>query len=207
MNKDLTALMLIIDQSGSMGVIREESQQALDGLIKTQKEEPGKLAIKLVTFNHQVTPYQLVDANDFEGVTLAPEGMTALHDAMGSGIILFSKEINELEEKPGKVIVVILTDGAENSSIEYDVDFVKQIVESRKKAGWEFLFLGANQDAILTAKQFGIAKGSTLTYVASGDGITSSLEATSRYLGATRSGLKTEFTDEERAKSGLTDSQ
>lgn len=205
MNKDFTALMLVIDQSGSMGVIREESQQALDGLIKAQKEEPGKLSIKLVTFNHKVTAHKLVNAEDFEGVTLAPEGMTALHDAMGSGITLFDKEIKDLEEQPGKVIVVVLTDGMENSSIEYATASVKQLVESRKSAGWEFLFLGANQDAVFTAQQFGISKGSALTYEATAEGIAESINATTRYLGATRSGLKTEFTEEERAKSGLTD--
>lgn len=205
MNKDFTALMLVIDQSGSMGVIREESQQALDGLIKAQKEEPGKLSIKLVTFNHKVTAHKLVNAEDFEGVTLAPEGMTALHDAMGSGITLFDKEIKDLEEQPGKVIVVVLTDGMENSSIEYATASVKQLVESYKSAGWEFLFLGANQDAVFTAQQFGISKGSALTYEATAEGIAESINATTRYLGATRSGLKTEFTEEERAKSGLTD--
>lgn len=205
MNKDFTALMLVIDQSGSMGTIREESQQALDGLIKAQKEEPGKLAIKLVTFNHKVTAHNLQNAEDFEGVTLAPEGMTALHDAMGSSITLFAKEIEELEEKPGKVIVVVLTDGMENSSVEYATISVKMLVEEYKTAGWEFLFLGANQDAVFTAQQFGIAKGSALTYEATAEGITESINATTRYLGATRSGLKTEFSEEERAKSGLTD--
>lgn len=205
MNQDFTALMLVIDQSGSMGVIREESQQALDGLIKAQKEEPGKLAIKLVTFNHKVTAHKLLNAEDFEGVTLAPEGMTALHDAMGSGITLFAKEIEELDEKPGKVIVVVLTDGMENSSIEYATVSVKMLVEAYKADGWEFLFLGANQDAVFTAQQFGIGKGSALTYEATAEGIAESITATTRYLGATRSGLKTEFTEEERAKSGLTD--
>lgn len=202
-NKDFTVLMLIVDQSGSMGTIREESQQALDGLIKDQKEQPGKLAIKLVTFNHVVTPYELINAENFEGVKLDPEGMTALHDAMGSGIVLLDKELETLEEKPGKVIVVVLTDGFENFSREYTAQSVKKLREYHED--WEFLFLGANQDAILTASQFGIARGSSLTYAASAEGIEASLEATSRYLGATRSGLAAEFTDEDRARSGLTD--
>lgn len=201
MSEDFTALMLVVDQSGSMGVIREESQQALDGLIKDQKEMPGKLSIKLVTFNHRVSSHNLLSAEHFHGVTLDPEGMTALHDAMGIGITSFDKEIKALEDKPTNVIVVILTDGMENASIEYATASVKDLVESRKNAGWEFVFLGANQDAVFTAKQFGIAKGSALTYTADAEGITESLNATARYLGATRSGLKTEFTDDERSKS------
>lgn len=208
MNKDLTVLMLIIDQSGSMGIIREESQQALDALVNAQKNEPGDLAIKLITFNHDVDIHPLVKSDEFKGVTLQPQGMTALHDAMGLGIKSLDAEITELakdDNMPGKVIVVTLTDGAENSSREYAAESVRRLVDAFQTGeNWEFIFLGANQDAITTAKQFGISRGSTMTYVASAEGIDESIRATTRYISDTRSGLAASFTDEERNKSGLT---
>lgn len=203
--------MLIIDQSGSMSAIQKESQQALDGLVKAQKEAPGELMIKVVAFNHEVEIGELVKSEDFEGITLQPQGMTALHDAMGLGIKALSADITELAKErnyPGKVIVVTLTDGAENSSKEYKAEAVKRLVEAfGESEKWEFLYLGANQDAVVTAQQFGIARGSSMTYAASAKGVTESILSTTRYISDTRSGLKTSFTDEERTKSGLTGQQ
>lgn len=209
MNKDFTALMLIIDQSGSMGLIREESQQALDALVAAQKTEPGDLAIKLVTFNHDIGINPLVKSDEFKGVTLEPQGMTSLHDAMGLGIKSLDAEITELakaDNMPGKVIVVTLTDGEENSSREYTAESVRKLVDAFQAVEkWEFIFLGANQDAITTAKQFGIRAGSAITYEANAKGVNESILATTRYISDTRSGLAASFTDEERSKSGLTD--
>lgn len=208
MNKDLTVLMLIVDQSGSMSAIQQESQQALDDLVKAQKEQPGELMIKLVTFNHDVEVRPLIKSEDFAGVTLEPQGMTALHDAVGFGIRSLDADIGKLardDNMPGKVIVVILTDGEENASREYTPDAVKKVVEAYQSTEkWEFLFLGANQDAVTTASNFGIRAGASMTYQASGIGVTESINATSRYISDTRSGLRTDFTDEERNKSGLT---
>lgn len=208
MNKDLTVLMLIVDQSGSMSVIQKESQEALDGLVKTQKEQPGELMIKTVTFNHAVQINPLLKASEVSDIVLEPQGMTALHDAMGLGITSLDVELTRLAREnnlPGKVIVVTLTDGAENSSKEYGADSVKRLVEAYKDVeGWEFIFLGANQDAVTTATGLGIGAGSTMTYVASPRGVTESIAAAARYISDTRSGLMTEFTDEER-KSGLTE--
>jgi len=208
MDKDYTVLMLIVDQSGSMMSIREESQQALDDLIKNQKEQPGKLGIKLITFNHRVACSGLVDSESFTGVVLEPEGMTAMHDAIGIGIKSLSNEIDNLVvdgQMPGKVIVVTITDGFENSSREHNSESIKKMIEAYKRVeGWEFIFLGANQDAITTAKSLGINAGSTMTYVASPRGVAESIAATARYIADTRSGIETEFTDEERNKSGLT---
>lgn len=208
MNKDLTVLMLIVDQSGSMSAIQEESQQALDDLVKAQKAEPGELMIKTVTFNHEVNINSLLKADEVPDIVLEPQGMTALHDAMGLGIKSLDDELTKLQREdnfPAKIIVVTLTDGAENASREYRADSVKRLVKASKNVeGWEFIFLGANQDAITTAKALGIRAGSTMTYVASPRGVTESIAATTRYISDTRSGLMTEFTDEER-KSGLTE--
>ncbi len=208
MNENLTVLMLIVDQSGSMSAIQQESQQALDELIKAQKEQPGELMIKTVTFNHQVDIKPLLKANEVPNIVLEPQGMTALHDAMGLGIKSLDAELTELAQSndfPAKVIVVTVTDGAENSSREYRAESVKRLVEALKSTEkWDFIFLGANQDAVTTAGYLGINAGSTMTYAASPRGVTESIAATARYISDTRSGLATEFTDQER-KSGLTE--
>lgn len=199
-----TILMLIVDESGSMSSIKQESQQAFDELLRSQKDEPGKLGIKLVTFNHNVKINPIVDAKDFSGLTLTTEGMTALHDAMGLGIADLDREIQDLPEaeKPDRVIVVTVTDGMENSSREYSSSTVKRLVLAHQDIDkWEFLFLGANQDAVLTAQSFGIRAGSALTYSATEDGITHSVAAASGYITATRSGLEASFSDEDRDKS------
>ena len=202
-----TALMLIVDQSGSMSSIKQESQQAFNELLALQKAEPGTLSVKLVTFNHNVNLGVLTDASDFKGLTLVTEGMTALHDAMGMGITDLDKEIQALPEgnRPDRVIVVTVTDGLENSSREYTATTVKRLVRAHQDVDkWEFVFLGANQDAVLTAESFGIRAGSALTYHASDEGITQSVAAASGYIAAARSGLEASFTDEDRRKSGLT---
>lgn len=205
-----TALMLVVDQSGSMSSIKQESQQAFDELLALQKAEPGTLSVKLVTFNHNVNLGALTDASNFKGLTLITEGMTALHDAMGMGITDLDKEIQALpdDQRPDRVIVVTVTDGQENSSREYAASAVKRLVRAHQEVDkWEFLFLGANQDAVLTAETFGIRAGSALTYHASNEGITKSVAAASGYITATRSGLEASFTDEDRRQSGLTDQQ
>lgn len=196
--------MLIVDESGSMSSIKQESQQAFDELLKLQKAEPGTLGVKLVTFNHNVNIKPTVDAKDFNGLSLTTEGMTALHDAMGLGIADLDREIQDLPEveKPDRVIVVTVTDGQENSSREYAAATVKRLVLAHQEIDkWEFLFLGANQDAVLTAQSFGIRAGSALTYNATEDGITHSVAAASGYIAATRSGLEASFSDEDRDKS------
>lgn len=205
MSKNSTILMLIVDQSGSMSSLKSETEQSMNKLIDEQKALPGELAIKLVTFSHTVKLSPLVKAENFPRATIEPGGMTALYDAMGLGTDALTKEINGLEQKPANVVVLTVTDGFENASQEYNSVRVKKLIEYyRDKEQWEFLFLGANQDAILTAQELGMKGGSALTYDASGKGINESVAAASRYISATRSGLEASFTDEDRTKSGLT---
>ncbi len=202
MSKDFTVLMLVVDQSGSMSSIKQEAQQSMDALIAEQKAAPGRLAIKLVTFDNTVKNSKLVDAADFAGIKLEPGGMTALYDAIGIGVSSLNKEIKKLDEEPTNVVALIVTDGFENASQEYDSDKIKKLIEKhRDKKQWEFVFLGANQDAILTAHELGLRGTSALTYTPSSKGVNESVAAASRYITATRTGLEASFTDEDRTKS------
>jgi uncharacterized protein YegL len=199
---DYTVLMLIVDQSGSMSSIKEETQQSMDRLIADQKSMPGRLDIKLVTFSHNVQSQPLVKADNFAGVSIEPGGMTALYDAMGLGTDALSKELNGLEDKPTNIIVLTVTDGFENASQEYNSERIQKLIKFYSDSEqWEFMFLGSNQDAILTAKELGMKGGSALTYDASSKGVNESVAAASRYISATRSGLEASFTDEDRTKS------
>lgn len=203
-NKDFSALMLIVDCSGSMSSIWEEAESSMNNLLKEQRELPGKLSIKMVEFNERVKSKKLVDSSKFGEWKMFPSGFTALYDAIGIGIDELGKELAELteDERPASVIVAIVTDGHENTSQEYTGEMIKEMINNQKAVfNWEFIFLGANQDAISTAQGFGIGKNSAMTFGANSAGVTNSVAATSRYLSETRSGLEASFTDDDRDKS------
>lgn len=203
-NKDLTALMLVVDCSGSMSSIWREAESSIDNLLKEQRELPGNLFIKMVEFNERVKSNLLVDSSKFGDWKMFPSGFTALHDAIGIGINELGQELAGLTEKdrPASVIVAIITDGQENSSKEYSGDKIKEMIDHQRDVfNWEFIFLGANQNAIATAKGFGIGHASAMTFGANAGGVTNSVAAASRYLSETRSGLEASFTDEDRDKS------
>lgn len=204
MNKDFTALMLIVDSSGSMATIWEQTEKAVNGLLEEQKKFPGKLSIKMIEFNHDVKSKKLIDSKEFDKWKLSPHGLTALHDAIGIGIDELGQELAGLteEERPASVIVAIMTDGFENSSKEYTASRVKEMIDhQRKNYNWDFIFLGANQDAISTAQDYGIGHESALTFGANSKGVANTMAATSRYVTGTRSGLVESFSDEDRDKS------
>lgn len=204
-NPDYTAILLIIDRSGSMGTIRREAENSINAFLDGQRKEPGKTTVRIVDFDFEynlVTPS--IDLNDFEKYTLMPRGSTALHDAMGRGIVEFGEELAALkeEDRPGKVIVVTLTDGHENASQDWNADSVKTVVEHQTAGyNWNFVFLAANQNAILTAQQFGIARGSSLTFGTNEDGLESMSVAMGEYVTQARSGRSYEFSEEDRTKS------
>lgn len=204
MKEDSTALMMIVDCSGSMSSIWQESEEAMNSLIEEQKELPGSILIKIVEFNQQVKSKPLVNSKDFTKWKLLPSGLTALHDAIGVGIDELGKELAGLteDERPASVIVAIMTDGLENASQEYSASKIKEMISHQKEVyNWEFIFLGANQDAVVTAGSYGIGASSSMTFAASPEGVTNSVAATSRYMSNTRSGLVAGFSDDDRDKS------
>lgn len=177
MNKDRTELIFILDKSGSMGGLEADTIGGYNAMLKKQKEVEGECTLTTVLFDNG---YELLhDRLDIRAVEPLTEreyqvgGSTALLDAMGRTIHkIISVQKNSSDEfKAGKVIFVIITDGQENSSREYSLDRIKALVEKeRERYGWEFIFLGANMDAIQTGGAFGIAPDRALDYLADSQG-------------------------------------
>ena len=163
MNKDLTELVFILDRSGSMRGLEADTIGGFNSLIDKQKKEEGEALISVVLFDDlQEVLYDRTKLSAIEPMTdrqYYVRGCTALLDAVGGAIhhIANIHKYAREEDRPAKTLFIITTDGMENASRRYSFDRVKQMVEHEKeKYGWEFLFLGANMDAISVAGRFGI---------------------------------------------------
>ncbi|MBB5632724.1 hypothetical protein BKA04_000947 [Cryobacterium mesophilum] len=200
-DSNYTALLIILDRSGSMSDIRDDMVGGLEQLIADQAQQPGMLTIDIVTFDELIEHTHAFAQPQDVKVELVPRGSTALYDAVGWSFNTFGKALADLPEhaRPGTVLVAIVTDGHENASHEYTADTIKtMITHQREKFGWDITFLGANQDAVLEAQKIGIAPGDALTYAASAAGVSASRAAMSRKMADSRQGVRTEFTQEER---------
>ena len=169
--KDLvTEIVCIIDKSGSMHSIKNDAIGGFNTFIGEQKKLEGKANVSLVLFNTEYSPvYYNKPLNDVEALnesTFKPAGGTALLDAIGRTLNeLMTKEGSEIA--PDKYLVVILTDGEENSSREYTNEAIKKIIEDlRTKGNWEFVYLGANQDAFRVAGGMGISVSNSMNFIA-----------------------------------------
>lgn len=168
MNKDLCDVTIVLDRSGSMQSCREEAENGLNHFIDEQKKTEGECVLTLVQFD---TEYEFVHTaipvKDVPRFTLVPRGMTALLDAVGRAINEAGDRLSKMDEeaRPGLVAFVILTDGLENSSHEFTKDDIKKMIERQQSEyGWQFTFLGANQNAFAEAAGLGISKESTAQY-------------------------------------------
>ena len=199
-----TALMLIIDRSGSMSSIRDDMVGGLTTLVEEQKKQPGLLTISVVSFDNQVELQHQMATPDSVAIQLEPRGGTALYDAIGFGLNTLQADVDALPDhaKPETVQVVVVTDGHENASGEYNGVTVKNLVtEKTKDHNWDIVFLGANQDAVMKAAELGIERDRSMTYGANPDGVSSASESLNRYVSDRRRGGATSFSPEERRKS------
>jgi hypothetical protein len=169
MNKNLTDITVVLDRSGSMASCREEAENGLNHFITEQKELTGYANFTLVKFDTEYEfTYKGVNIQEVGKCAIEPRGMTALLDAVGRAINETGDRLRNTEEdsRPGLVVFVIVTDGAENSSHEFTKSQIKEMVEKQQSTyNWQFTFLGANQDAFAEASSIGISKISTVTYV------------------------------------------
>lgn len=203
-NKDYTAVVLVVDRSGSMAGIAKSVQGTLEEFVSAQLAEPGRLTIDTVFFDTEVEHRAtFVDpAKDKLDLELRPRGMTALFDAVGSKIDSFGDALGKLPEaeRPGKVIFVIATDGAENSSTDYNQQKIAELIKHQREVyAWDFTFIGANQDAVLTAQGLNIPSGSAITFSATEDGAASVISSMSTYVAASRKGFAAGYSAEDRA--------
>ena len=172
-----TELVMILDRSGSMSGLESDTIGGYNAMLEKQKKEPGEVRVTTVLFDDRIEV--LHDRRELRRVKPLNDrqyyvrGCTALLDAVGFAIrkIVEAQRFAAPDERADKVVFVITTDGYENASREYSYEQVKQMVELEKeKYGWEFLFLGANIDAVSVAGRFGIAPERAVNYHADGAG-------------------------------------
>lgn len=208
MKKDYCEIIMVLDRSGSMDSIKKDVIGGFNKFLKEQQAIPGEATITLVQFDHiYEVVYEgkkLQEASLIDDKVYEPRGWTALLDAIGKTIDRTGKRLSDIPEdqRPSKVIFVIQTDGFENASKEYTNEKIIGMITHQKDVyKWEFVFLGANQDAIATARKLGIGASHSMTYVANAGGIQYSYTSLSTNLCAVRNGTSTmAFTDEDRNK-------
>ncbi len=170
MSDNRTFFLFVVDRSGSMGTppgFREEMELGINRFLNDQKEVPGKCRVTLAHFD---TEYEEVFTNvklaEVPTVTIVPRGGTALLDSVGNAVTDLRAHIKSLPKgkRPDKVLVTIITDGQENSSREWNNKKVQDLVAECIKDGWEFSYLGANQDAFAEGRTIGVPIASTLSY-------------------------------------------
>lgn len=206
-NPDLTDITVVLDRSGSMQSIAVETISGFNAFLKEQQDTPGAALFSLVQFDHEYLPVHrgvpVADVSPLTAETFVPRGYTHLLDAMGRTIDEAGARFSAMAEadRPGKVVVVILTDGEENRSHLYGRDKVMEMVNHQTEAyGWTFLYLGANQDAIAVGGGMGILAANSMSYLASNADVV--MRSTSAKLAAFKGGLVTacSYDDDDRAE-------
>lgn len=182
MNANLTEVIFILDRSGSMGGLESDTIGGYNGFLEKQKKFAGKTQVTTVLFDDQYEIlYNGVDISA-AGLTEAQyyvRGMTALYDAVGKTILDVGTRLSRTPEadRPGKVIMIITTDGAENSSREFSGKRIKEMIShQREKYGWEVLFFGANIDTANVAGSMGIDLDSAISFESTSTGVEKMME-------------------------------
>ena len=170
-NNNLTEMVFILDRSGSMYGLEKDTIGGFNSMLLKQKEEDGEAFVTTVLFDNE---YQILhdrlpvkEVPEMTDKEYKPRGSTALIDAIGRTIrhIVNIHKYQRKEDVPANTIFVIITDGMENASHIYSSEKVKSMIEHEKeKYGWEFIFLGANIDAVETARHFGISGDRAVNY-------------------------------------------
>lgn len=168
MRQDLTDLTLVIDRSGSMESVREDAEGGVNSFIDNQKSEDGECNLTLVQFD---TEYEFihngVNIKDVGKFSLHPRGRTALLDAVGRAINETGERLSKLkeEDRPALVVFVIVTDGLENSSREFTLDKVRELIERQQNDySWKFTYLGAGPEAFSQGMSLGVSKDAVAQY-------------------------------------------
>ena len=177
MKKNLTEIVFILDRSGSMSGLEDDTIGGFNAMIEKQKREQGDAYVSTILFdNYSEVVHDRVDIRDVPPMTRKEyyvRGCTALLDAVGRAIHHIGNvhKYAREEDRPERTLFIFTTDGMENASREYTYDRVRKMIEhEREKYGWEFLFLGANIDAAREAARFGISEDRAANYHADREG-------------------------------------
>ena len=183
-----THLTIVLDRSGSMDSVRDDAIGGFNAFLEQQRKLPGAASLTLVQFDHE---YEVVHAGrDVDDVppltrdTFLPRGNTALYDAVGRAIAETDERVGG--EKEPHVVVGILTDGHENASKELDYKKLQKLIKKKTAAGWEFLFLAANMDAVQAAEHIGISAASAVSFDADAAGTRAAFGAMSERIAESR---------------------
>ena len=167
-DQNLTHLYFLLDRSGSMASIRSETEAGFNAFIAEQRTAPGRCLVTLAQFDdHYEEVYAARPVNEVPPLHLAPRGTTALLDSIGRLVTTAGERLAALPEhdRPGTVIVGIMTDGHENASHEWGFGAVRALIEQQTTIySWDFLYMGADQDAIEVGAQLGVSREQSLTY-------------------------------------------
>jgi len=184
MQKNLTEIVFILDRSGSMAGLEDDTIGGFNAMLEKQKRESGNALISTVLFDSESEViHDRIDLREILPMTrkeYCVRGCTALLDAVGSAIHHIGNvhKYAREEDRPEKTLFVITTDGMENMSRQYTYYQVREMIRERKeKYGWEFIFLGANIDAVKEAAKFGIGKEFATDYHADSTGTAAIYEA------------------------------
>lgn len=185
-NKKMTQLYFLIDSSGSMQSIRKAMESGFSEFIDSQKKnDVDEMFVTLTTFSTDFkTVYSGKNIKEVSGITIEPNGGTALYDAINS---LFNL-VEETKVKNSNIIVCIITDGEENSSKKKTIDDVKKLMSQANEKGYIVEYMGANQDAVLNGDRLGVSFSKSMTYTAnpaSVDGLWKNMEKSIGYTRAT----------------------
>ncbi len=190
-----TELVFILDRSGSMSGLEADTIGGFNSMISDQKKQDGMAYVTTVLFDHEIDKlHDRIPLKDVPKMTdrdYTVRGCTALLDAIGDTV----KHIGHIhkyarpEDVPEHTMFVITTDGMENASRRYGSDEIKQLIEhQKKKYGWEFVFIGANIDAVETARRYGISERNAVNYHADTIGTQAVYEAVNNAVGNIRCG-------------------
>lgn len=208
--KNKTDITIVLDRSGSMDSVKSDTIGGFNSFLTSQQKSETEAALSLVQFDDQYeTLYidkDIQKADKLTEDTFQPRGMTALFDAIGRTINSVGQRLAALteNERPDKVLMVILTDGLENASTEYSAAKISEMIKhQRDNYKWEFMFIGANQDAVLSAQQIGIAAAASITYAANAEGTNLAFARMSEKINDYRASNAPQalaFNDEDRAE-------
>ena len=197
MKADTTHITIVLDRTGSMEAIRDDTIGGYNAFLNMQKAERGQATLTLVQFDSQ-DPYEVVHHfKPLAGIpeltreTFVPRAATPLLDAIGRGINDLEKGLADLaeDERPARVVMAIVTDGQENASREFRKDQIKKMIqEKQEKSAWQFVFLSADLEAIDDAMETGIAARATLAHDKDGRGVGAAWTALSRHVAEYRTG-------------------
>ena len=193
MKKGLTEMVFILDRSGSMSGLESDTIGGFNAMIEKQKQDDGEAFVSTVLFsNESKVIHDRVSIDKIEKLTETDYqvgGCTALIDAIGEAIHHIGNvhKYARPEDVPEHTVIAITTDGMENASHKYSSSDVKKMIERQKeKYGWEFIFVGANIDAVETAKRYGIDRNHAVEYVHDSKGTARNYEAMSMAVSSVR---------------------